>query len=141
MPYIDDIKYLKIMVPTSGVVPAEQNARYILKMARNLRAEVLVVHVRDQGEDREGDLALDVFDKVSKEIGVRVELKPAIGEISRTLIEIAKIEEVDLIVMGATKGRNVATWIIDKIKKETDIPVVIIPWRYEEGLHREIISA
>ena len=141
MPYIDDIKFLKIMVPTSGVVPAEQNARYILKMARNLRAEVLVVHIRDHGEDREGDLAMDVFDKVSKEIGVRVELKPAIGEISRTLIEIAKLEEVDLIVMGATKGRNVAKWIIDKIKNETDIPVVIIPWKYEEKLHREIISA
>jgi nucleotide-binding universal stress UspA family protein len=141
MTHIDDIKFLKIMVPTSGPVPAEQNARYILKMARNLHAEVLVVHVRDEGEDREGDLALDIFDKVSKEIGVKVELKPAIGEASRTLIEIAKLEEVDLIVMGATKGRNVATWMIDKIKEETDIPVVIIPWLYDETLHREIISA
>lgn len=141
MPFIEDIKFLKIMVPTSGPVPAEKNARYILKMARNLRAEVLVVHVRDKGEDREGDLALDIFDKVSKEFGVKVVLKPAIGEISRTLIEIAKLENIDLIVMGATKGRNVATWIIDKLKTETDIPVVIIPWQYDETLHKEVISA
>ncbi|UCH88636.1 MAG: universal stress protein [Thermoplasmata archaeon] len=141
MPYIDDIKFLKIMVLTSGPVPAEQNARYILKMARNLRADVLVVHVRDKGESREGDLALDIFDKISKELNVPVRLKPAIGEISQTIIEIAKLEEVNLIVMGATEGRNVATWIIDKIINQTDIPVVIIPWKYEEKLHKEVISA
>ena len=141
MPYIDDIKFLKIMVPTSGPVPAEQNARYILKMARSLRADVLVVHVRDKGEDREGDIALDIFDKVSKELGVPVTLKPAIGEISQTIIEIARLEEIDMIVMGATEGRNVAKWIIDKITSQTDIPVVLIPWKYEEKLHREVISA
>ena len=101
------------MVLTSGPVPAEQNARYILKMARNLRAEVLVVHVRDRGESREGDLALDIFDKVAKELKMSVRLKPAIGEISQTIIEIAKFEEVNLIIMGATEGRNVAKWIID----------------------------
>jgi nucleotide-binding universal stress UspA family protein len=140
MAYLEDFKYLKIMVPTSGPVPAEQNARYIMRMARNLRAELLVVHVRDKGEDREGDLALDIFDKVSKDLDVKVTLKPAIGEISRTIISIAKFEEVDLIVMGATKGRNVAQWIIDKIKTETDIPIVVIPWKYDEGLHKEVIS-
>jgi nucleotide-binding universal stress UspA family protein len=140
MAYIDDLKFLKIMVLTSGPIPAEQNARYILKMARNLRAEVLVVHVRDEGEDREGDLALDIFDKIGQEMGVPVKLKPAIGEISQTIIEIARFEETDLIVMGASEGRNVATWIIDKIITKTDIPVVLIPWKYEEGLFREVIS-
>jgi nucleotide-binding universal stress UspA family protein len=141
MPYIDEIKFLKLMVLTSGPVPAEQNARYILKMARNLRAEVLVVHVRDKGESREGDLALDIFDKVGKELGVKVTLKPAIGEISQTIIEIAKFEEINMIVMGATEGRNVATWIIDKITANTDIPVVLIPWEYDQMLHKEVISA
>jgi nucleotide-binding universal stress UspA family protein len=70
-----------------------------------------------------------------------IRLKPAIGEISQTIIEIAKFEEVNLIVMGATEGRNVAAWIIDKIKNQTDIPVVIIPWKYEKQLHKEVISA
>jgi nucleotide-binding universal stress UspA family protein len=140
MPYIDDIKFLKIMVPTSGPVPAEKNARYILKMARNLRADVLVVHIRDKGEEREGDIALDIFDKVGRDLGVKVTLKPAIGEVSQTIIDVAKFEEVDLIVMGATEGRNVATWIIEKITSQTDIPVVLIPWKYEETLHKEVIS-
>jgi nucleotide-binding universal stress UspA family protein len=136
----EDITYLKIMVPTSGPVPAQENAEYILNMAKKLRAEVLVVHIRDQGESRQGDLALDIYDKYSKQLDVRVQLKPAIGEVSQTIIEIAKFEDVDLIIMGATEGRNVATWIIDKIIKKTDIPVVIIPWKYDKNLYKETIT-
>jgi nucleotide-binding universal stress UspA family protein len=83
---------------------------------------------------------LDIYDKYSKELGVKVRLKPAIGEVSQTIIEIARFEEVDLIIMGATEGRNVASWIIDKIIKKTDIPVVIIPWKYDKQLYKETIS-
>jgi nucleotide-binding universal stress UspA family protein len=140
MVYGDDFTFLKIMVLTSGAVPALENAEYILKIVKKMRAEALIVHIRDKGEAREGDLALDIFDKISKELGVKIRLKPAIGEVSQTLIEIAKFEEVDLIIMGATEGRNVASWIIDKIIKKTDIPVVIIPWRYDKKLYKETIS-
>jgi nucleotide-binding universal stress UspA family protein len=141
MVYGDEFTYLKIMVPTSGPVPAQENAEYILKIAKKLKAEVIIVHIRDEGESREGDLALDIFDKISKEVGIRVRLIPAIGEVSQTIIELAKFEDVDLIIMGATEGRNVAGWLIDKIINKTDIPVVIIPWRYDKQLFKEIISA
>ena len=140
MEQVDSLKLFKMMVPTSGPVPAQENAEYILKMAKNLRAEVLVVHIRDQGESREGDLALDAFDRMSRKLGIRVQLKPAIGEVAQTIIEIARFEEVDLIVLGATEGRNVANWIIEKIIKKTDIPVVIIPWSYDQTLYKEVIS-
>jgi len=136
----DDFTFLKIMVTTSGPVPAQENAEYILNIVKKLHAEALIVHIRDKGESREGDLALDIFDKISKSVGVHVRLKPAIGEVSQTIIEIAKFEDVDLIIMGATEGRNVATWIIDKIIKKTDIPVVIIPWRYDKKLYKETIT-
>ena len=119
----EDFTFLKIMVPTSGPVPALENAEYILNIVKKLR-----------------DLALDIYDKFSKELGVKVRLKPAIGEVSQTIIEIAKFEDIDLIIMGATEGRNVSTWIIDKIIKKTDIPVVIIPWKYDKQLYKETIS-
>ena len=45
MKQVDNIKFLKMMVPTSGPIPAAENAEYILKLAKNLRAEVLVVHI------------------------------------------------------------------------------------------------
>lgn len=140
MVYGDDITYLKIMVPTSGPVPAKENAEYILKIAKKLKAEVLVVHIRDKGESREGDLALDIYDKISKEVGAKVRLIPAIGEVSQTIIEMAKFEDVDLIILGATEGRNVAGWIIDKIINKTDIPVVIIPWKHDKYLYKETIT-
>ena len=142
MVYDEEFTYLKIMVPTSGAVPALENAEYILNIAKKLRAEALIVHIRDKGEAREGDLALDIYDKISKEVGVKVRLKPAIaiGEVSQTIIEIAKFEEIDLIIMGATEGRNVASWIIDKIIKKTDIPVVIIPWKHDKKLYKETIT-
>jgi nucleotide-binding universal stress UspA family protein len=140
MVYGDDFTFLKIMVTTSGAVPALENAEYILNIVKKLHAEALIVHIRDKGESREGDLALDIFDRISKEVDVRIRLKPAIGEVSQTIIEIAKFEDIDLIIMGATEGRNVATWIIDKIIKKTDIPVVIIPWRYDKKLYKETIS-
>jgi nucleotide-binding universal stress UspA family protein len=136
----DDFTYLKIMVPTSGAVPAQENAEYVLKIAKKMNATVLVVHIRDKGESREGDLALDIYDKIAKDVGVNVRLIPAIGEVSQTIIELAKFEDVDLIIMGATEGRNVAGWIIDKIINKTDIPVVIIPWRYDKHLYKETIT-
>ena len=142
MKYIsEDIKFIKMLIPTSGAIPARENARYVLEMAKKLRAEVIVLHVRDKGESREGDLALDFFDKVSKELGITVRLLPALGPVARTIIETAKFEDVSLIVMGATKGRMVAKWIIDEIIRSTDIPVVIIPWKYDENLYKEVISA
>lgn len=140
MQNVDDLKLFKMLVPTSGPVPAQENAEYILKMAQSLRAEVLVIHIRDQGESREGDLALDAFRRVSENINFRVELRPAIGEVAQTIISTAQFEEVDLIVLGATKGRNVANWMIEKIINKTDIPVVIIPWQYEKTLYKETIS-
>jgi nucleotide-binding universal stress UspA family protein len=140
MVYEEDFSFLKIMVPTSGPVPAQENAEYILKIGKKLKAEVLIVHIRDKGESREGDLALDIYDKISKEVGIQVRLIPAIGEVSQTIISLAKFEDVDLIIMGATEGRNVAGWIIDEIIKKTDIPVVIIPWKYDKKLYKETIS-
>ncbi len=137
----DDLPILKIMVPTSGPVPASENAEYILNIVKKLNAEALIVHIRDKGESREGDLALDIFDRVAREINASIQLKPAIGEISQTIIEIAKFEDVDLIILGATEGRNVSTWIIDKIINKTDIPVVIIPWRHDRNIFKETISA
>ena len=140
MEYEDDFTYLKIMVPTSGPVPAQENAEYILNIAKKLNAEVIVLHIRDVGESREGDLALDIYDKISKDVGVRVRLVPAIGEVSQTIIEMAKFEDADLIIMGATEGRNVAGWIIDKVINKTDIPVVIIPWKHDKHLYKETIT-
>jgi len=128
---MESAKPFKMMIPTAGPFPAKQNAGYILTMAKRLRADVLVIHIRDKGESREGgDAALDIFQRVAEDMGMTIDTVPAIGEVSQTIIELAKFHNVDVIVMGATKGRAVASWIIDKILANTEASVVVIPWDY-----------
>jgi nucleotide-binding universal stress UspA family protein len=117
-----------ILIPTSGPVPARANAQAIMKLAKRFSARIVIVHIRDQGESRDGDAALDIFDKVAREHGIEHVLVPAIGEISSTIIGQAKYHDADLIVMGATEGRGVAGWIVDRILTNTEIPVLILPW-------------
>jgi nucleotide-binding universal stress UspA family protein len=119
---------MKILVPTAGPEPARMNALRIVKIAKSFNAEIVVVHIRDQGESREGDMALEIFSKVATEEKLPHKLIPAIGEISSTIIGQAKFHEVDLIIMGATEGRGVAGWIVDRIMANTDAPVLILPW-------------
>jgi nucleotide-binding universal stress UspA family protein len=118
-----------ILVPTSGSVPARANARAIMNLAIHFSARIVIVHIRDQGEStRDGDEALDIFDKVAREQNVEHVLVPAVGEISSTIIGQAKYHGADLIVMGATEGHGVANWIVDRILTNTEIPVLILPW-------------
>ena len=120
---------MKILVPTAGPEPARRNADRIVNIAKNFNAEVVIVHIRDQGEQRgEGDQAFDIFSKAAIAKGVEHKLVPAIGEISSTIIGQAKFHDVDLIIMGATEGRGVAGWIMDRIMSSVDIPVLILPW-------------
>lgn len=129
---VEEENLFKMMVPTAGPFSAHKNARYIVRMAKKLRAHVIVIHIRDKGESREGgDEALDIFNEEAKRLGIQIERIPAIGEVSQTIIELARFHEVDLIVMGATRGRSVSHWIIETIINKTDIPVVLIPWNYE----------
>lgn len=123
---------MKILIPTAGPEPANINALRIIKIAKKFNASVVVVHIRDQGESREGDAALEIFSKIAEDESVKYTLIPAIGEISSTIIGQAKFHEVDAIIMGATEGRGVAGWIVDRIMSNLDIPVLILPWTKKE---------
>ncbi len=119
---------MKILVPTAGPEPARTNALRIIRIAKRFDAEIIVVHIRDQGESREGDMALEIFSKIATDEKVEHKLIPAIGEISSTIIGQVKFHEVDLVIMGATEGRGVAGWIVDRIMSNVDVPVLILPW-------------
>jgi nucleotide-binding universal stress UspA family protein len=120
---------VKILVPTAGPEPARRNADRIVNIAKNFNAELIIVHIRDQGEERgEGDQAFDIFSKAAISKGVQHKMVPAIGEISSTIIGQAKFHDADIILMGATEGRGVAGWIMDRIMSSVDIPVLILPW-------------
>jgi len=120
---------VSILVPTAGPVPAKMNAERIVDIAKRFDARVVVVHISDQGESTEGgELALEHFGKAAKKAGVDLETVQVVGEISSMIIEQAKYHEADLILMGATEGRGVARWIMDKVMSNVDTPILILPW-------------
>lgn len=119
---------MKILVPTAGPEPAKMNALRIVKIAKKFNAEIIVVHIKDQGETMGEETALDIFSKVAKKEKVPHVVVPTVGEISSTIIDQAKAHKADMIIMGATEGRGVASWIVDKIMANSDAPVLILPW-------------
>ena len=124
------------MVTTSGLVPARFNAEYIIRLCKSIKAEeIIVVHIRDQGESREGgDSALDIYSQYAQKYDIPIKKIPAIGDVSQTITELGNFHKVDLIIMGASEGKNIASWIIEKILKNTEIPVVVVPWRFDQAI-------
>ena len=120
----------KMLVPTAGPVPARENDHYILSMARKLEMDVVVIHILDLGEFDVGREALDIFDEEGRVHGVNVETYLKEGNVVPTICEFATDIDADLIVMGASKGQIVSEWIVGGVLKETNIPLVIIPWGF-----------
>jgi nucleotide-binding universal stress UspA family protein len=118
---------MKILVPTSGIVPAKEKAEYILDLAKRLNSEVAVIHILDLGEDAGGEEALQVFKDIGEKMGVNVTTHLKEGNVVPTIVDFAESENAGLIVMGASEGRIVAEWILTDVIDKTSIPVVIIP--------------
>ena len=121
---------MKMLVPTAGPKPAQENANYILDMASKLKAEVAVLHILDVGEFDEGRNALDVFEETASKYALKVETYMKEGKVVPTICEFARDIDADLIVMGASKGQIVADWIVSGVLKNAQKPLVIIPWAY-----------
>ena len=118
---------MKILVPTSGIVPAREKADYIMDIATKLNADVTVIHILDLGEDHGGTEALDVFKEAGEKKGVTVATHLKEGNVVPTIVDFAEDEKAGLILMGASEGRIVAEWILTDVIDKTNIPVVIIP--------------
>ncbi|UCH88551.1 MAG: universal stress protein [Thermoplasmata archaeon] len=118
---------MKILVPTSGIVPAQEKAEYILDIAKRLKADVTVIHILDLGEGSEGEEALTFFSELGAKKDVKVTTYLKEGNVVPTIVDFAESENASMIVMGASEGRIVAEWIVTDVIDKTKIPVVIIP--------------
>ena len=126
--------FLKMLVPTAGPVAARENAEYILHMAKRLNSEVVVIHIRDKAESSDGQIALQIFAELAAKLDVKCATRMILGDIVPAIIEEAERENIDLIVMGASRGSIVAEWIVSEVLKETRIPIVIIPFSLANAL-------
>jgi len=121
---------MKILVPTAGLGPAEKNSQYILDIAKRLKAEVVVIHIADPLEDDVDRSALDHFLEIGEDQNIHVTTDIKEGNVVPTIVDYALDQEVNLIIMGASKGRIVADWVCTQVLQKSNIPVVIIPYQY-----------
>ena len=119
---------MKILVPTAGPVPAKEKADYIAKIAKGLRAELLVMHILKEGElAKSAEEAFDPFFRAGQKASVNLTKLLKKGDVVPSIIECAEEESADLIIMGASPGKVVAEWISAEVMNKTRIPVVVIP--------------
>ena len=123
---------MRILVPTAGPVPAAENANYILEIAQKLKADVTVLHILDLAETDAGEEAFKIFQDLGEDLGVKVKTILKEGNVVPTIVDSADDEQANLIIMGATKGRIVAEWIVTQVLQKSNTPVVIIPYGFNK---------
>ncbi|MGE0684924.1 MAG: universal stress protein [Candidatus Binatia bacterium] len=119
---------MKILVPTAGARAAKDNAEYILRIVATLNAELVALHVLRTGEPQAvGEAAVGVFADMGKKGKVQVKTIVKRGDVVATILETAKEEDAQLIVMGASLGKVVDEWMSADALNKTAVPVVVIP--------------
>jgi nucleotide-binding universal stress UspA family protein len=140
-------KIRKILAPTDLSDLSSVGVRYAMEMARDLSAEVIVLHVVPVGEDwvppKSGDVrnlmasetaALDRFlsDKLGDELNlVEIRKRVELGAAMTNIVAMAERENADMIIM-ATHGRTGLSHILlgsvaEKVVARASCPVLVIP--------------
>ncbi len=124
---------MKILVPTAGEEAAVEIADYVILVARQLDAELTVLHIlKDDESKANGRDCCAVFLEAAHDTGVSVTSKVATGNLVDTIIAAAKEIEADLILMGASSGTVVENWLSANVMDECEIPVLVVPHCYRQ---------
>src|SRR5947199_6478571 len=129
----------RILVAVSSPWAAEKVAEPLAGLAKQLNAEVLVVHVsrpsggemREQ-EQADGEAAVRLLSEKLSERGVAVQtLLMFSDDIARAVLNAAVERDISLIVLGLT-GKNVFARLLAgnvpvELIKNTKIPVLLLP--------------
>ena len=140
--------FRRILVPTDGSEPALKAARLAAVMAREARAEVVLltavtvpqslVMVAGIGQDvvegyieHLGRDALEAAEAVFREAGVGVETKVVMGAASEVIVEQARVLNADVVVMGK-RGRGELHGILvgsvsDRVAHRLSVPLLLVP--------------
>ena len=134
--------YDRILVPLDGSALAEMALPYAELLSGKLGSEVVLMCVRDAGDiasQRISQVYLERMVEATREGSRRVRQQPGVIEIKSAvqvgnpaweIVEYARREKVDLIVM-ATHGRSgVKHWplgnVAEKVARATDRPIMLI---------------
>ena len=135
----------KIMVPVDGSEHATKAAGYATDMARLMDSEILLIHCHKPfpailGEPyfqraidkilKKSSELLDPYKKIVRDAGVTFIDRILEGPAAEAICEVAKIEKIDLIVMGC-RGRNDLEGLLlgsctHRVLKTAPCPVLVI---------------
>ena len=126
-------KKKRILVPTSGYLPAKERGDMIIEVAKRLDAEVYVVHIRDPtvlvatSRESEGWAALKLFEEKGREADVPVTAFYTSGEIVESLKRFSQEHQADLILVGASANRLIAEWVTFELLCDCNTPILVVP--------------
>ena len=135
----------KILVPVDGSEYSTRAAGYAADMARIMDSEILLIHCHKSfpailGEPyfqkainkilKKSSELLDPYKKIVQDAGVTVTDRILEGPAARAICEVAKIEQIDLIVMGC-RGRNDLEGLLlgsctHRVLKAAPCPVLVV---------------
>lgn len=119
---------MKVLVPTAGSPPARQTVDYVVRIARNLHADIVVLHVYPESHPQpDAREAFDIISDAAADAGIGVQSRIQRGPIVDTIVSVAEDGEFALIIMGASVGVPLEEWISSKVLHSADLPVVVIP--------------
>ncbi|MBD3372263.1 MAG: hypothetical protein GF403_06045 [Candidatus Coatesbacteria bacterium] len=117
---------LRVLATTAGSVPARHKGAYIIHVAEELGAELLVLHViEDESRWQDGDWALSLYDVKGAEINVRTLLR--IGKAPQVISQVAEEEEVDVITLGLSEDNKAPLKVINELSRLTTTPILLVP--------------
>jgi nucleotide-binding universal stress UspA family protein len=125
---------MKLLVATAGPISAKEKANYIVRIAKRLGAELITLHVLRNGNDlKRGVEALSFFSKAGLKAKVKIKRVLKKTDVTTAIIQTAKEEKADLIIMGADKGKAVSEWLSADVMRRTKIPAFVIPQRLKKA--------
>lgn len=141
--------YKRILIATDGSDKSRLAAEEGLELAKALGAEVLALYVvnevviasavRQLGADkkeveaklqRQGEKALDDIKEMGEKLGVKVEPVIRIGAPANVIIDVARTENIDCIVMGSHGESGVSKLLIGSVVQKVlywaTTPVLVV---------------
>ena len=121
---------MRILFATAGPVTAQENADYVVNIAKKLGAELTVLHVsNERDEHKEGEKALRFIFESGKKTHVQITGILQTGDIISQIVRIAEKESSAMIIMGASRGMLLNEWLSSYVKQKTKIPEKLAcPW-------------
>jgi len=119
---------MRILIPTAGEESAREVADYLMDVAKRMSADVTVIHILRDGETNEdGIQSCLVFASAASDAGVKVSSRINSGDVVETILRIAREEQTDLILMGASRGTLVENWLSSDVMGKGSVPVLVVP--------------